>query len=197
MQIVDWKCTDTGSIFEHKIDFDRHCKRIHAEQKKQEKYEQFVNNFEKTLDDLRNSATSTTEIEEWIVANSDMLYQHHCKIHGYKISKNDKFKITNVTIDGDWRHHISNTHVCPLNGGVTNWYRKSNLPNGYSGLQCRMTIDYDSDYHGFMSDVFRGTGIMFGGTDGGGSGSYTATVYFFDDDWHGLKTMRILSSREG
>lgn len=74
---------------------------------------------------------------------------------------------------------VSNSHTCPLNGGVTNWGgHNKNAPTGYPGWQGRITFTVKSPYASFSSELFRHTGVVMGSGGGGGDPYYTDTNHY-------------------
>lgn len=67
-----------------------------------------------------------------------------------------------------YRHTISNTHSCPING-ETNWGCKVHLSRGYPGFTGRVWIRFNHDQQfGWTEDLFNHS-LSYPGTGGGGA----------------------------
>jgi uncharacterized C2H2 Zn-finger protein len=187
MQIIAYKCPDTGEIFEWKRDYDRHRRKYLAEQRKKENHQRVLQAFADKLAKFRDTAQTPYDIEIWIVANSKFLVHRHSFVN-YRKKMN--FKFTSVNISVRYDPSVGNTHSAPFNG-IENWSREKHLPMGYPGWHGRVEFKYDGDVDGFFSDLFRKTGIYLG-TGSGGSGRYGSEIILWEADWPGLRGKRML-----
>jgi hypothetical protein len=186
MQIIAYKCPDTGDIFEFKRDYDRHRRKFLAEKRKEENHQRVLQAFSNKLAKFRDTAQSSHDIENWIVDNSKFLMQRHAFVNHRK--KTDlKCRVVNINVR--YEKHIANTHSAPFDG-VKNWSREKHLPMGYPGWYGQAEFYYDGDVDGFFSYPFRKTGIYLG-SGGGGSGRYRCEIIFWEADWPGLHEKRV------
>ena len=187
MKITAYKCPDTGEIFEWKRDYDRHRRKFLAEQRKKENHQNVLQAFADKLAKFRDTAQTTSDIEQWIVDNSKFLV-HRNTVFNHR--KKSDLKFTNVNINVRYNDCIANTHSAPFDG-VENWSRLKHLPKGYPGWYGRAEFSYDGDVDGFFSDLFRHTGIDLG-TGSGGNKWYGCEIILWEADWPGLHGKRVL-----
>jgi hypothetical protein len=97
-------------------------------------------------------------------ANQSIIRSHSAK------SKKSPPLVVGFALDLEWRASVSNSHNCP-HDGETNWGNTNpHAPRGYPGWTGRVWMRAsNSNYPGFWSDHFGGTGIH---TGSGGFGSY-------------------------
>lgn len=189
MIITAYKCPDTGEVFEHQSEYNRHRRRYLREQRIAQKDLADRIAYDKLVKDFNDGATSVDDISAWIIANNDLITSQRWNFFG----KQTDFKITSLKWTKlMYRERCSNTHRSPRSG-VTNWSCKDDKPRGYPGVHARLEITYSGssyrlDLHGFLDSIAVNTGC-----GGGGSGSYEVDVTLFEDDWPAMKTLRVLS----
>lgn len=87
-------------------------------------------------------------------------------------------EILELKISVDYRPHVRNTHYCPI-GGVTNGWKKEELPTGYPALFGNIYIRYaQSCYDKFNISKFVGINT---GCGGGGNPQQFELFLFLDD----------------
>lgn len=87
-------------------------------------------------------------------------------------------EILELKISVDYRHHVRNTHYCPI-GGVTNWHFKVDLPSGYPALFGNIYIRYAKSCYSFFNIIaFKGINT---GCGGGGNPQQFELFLFLDD----------------
>lgn len=88
-------------------------------------------------------------------------------------------EILELKISVNYRPHVQNTHYCPIDGGVTNWHKKEELPTGYPALFGNIYIRYaQSCYDKFNISKFVGINT---GCGGGGNPQQFELFLFLDD----------------
>lgn len=188
-----YQCPWTGRIVATKRSYVKHLKdlrkdRIHKaikERKFNLLGENFRNqsNFNKIIDWIHLHP-------EWFLENS--MRNDDCRSERYNKKLFDKFSIEMINLNLRWSSHVSNSHSCPLNG-VTNWCNSyDDRPTGYPGWQGRIKFKTTCEIPGFMSALFKNTGINLG-SGGGGGQYYTYDVSIFVDDWPKLRKATHLS----
>lgn len=179
MKIAAYKCVDTGKIFESMSAYRLHRARHLAKKKVESDQQAKRDKVKASLDHLRNTATTTSEISEWIINNCYSLAFYN------NIKLTDNFRIITVDFNLTWQSRCSNSHSAPLNG-VRNWgATTSDLPANYPGVCGRIAIKYSGNTNAFFSNIFKGTGINFG-TGGGGGANYASDIIMFAADWPAL-----------
>ena len=183
MQIVAYKCVDTGEIFEDLSKFEQHRLNVMGQQLAKAQLQEQIRSVEQSLDRLKAEATHISEIEQWIQDNGQTLAQfaRHQPTHPLP---NANFKITHVRLNVSWNLMCSNSHCAPR-GGVQNWIRDPLKPRGYPGWCGRADFLFEGTYTSFFSKLFENTSIHLG-SGGGGLKSYGCGVTLFASDWPGL-----------
>jgi hypothetical protein len=190
MKITAYKCPDTGKIFEDlKIYTSYRCDLLRARREKARMAARLAA-WDSTLSAFRESTLRTQDIEEWIVANSDLLLARHVA-RMYANSKPPRkpftLRFTEVKIKVQYRPHIVNSHYAPISG-VRNWNRDTRLPLGYPGWAGQMQLTYEGTYPSFFTGVFRDTGIHLGSGSGTNDNkTYWSELALFEDDWTSMK----------
>lgn len=195
MQITAWKCETTGKVFEHKVKYQSHLKKLAAERRSQAKHDAFELVQKQTFINMRNTVRSLPELKAFIEAN----WIHFCmnaEINNrWRFIKKSKSLIHPelkffVVKDFRWNDEISNSHSCPIDG-VKNWRGDNTMPDGspaprnYPGW--KMSIEYqvvgqeNTSTYPYSSEAWQGTGIHTG------CGGYASNYYFqcdlFAADW--------------
>jgi uncharacterized C2H2 Zn-finger protein len=193
--VTAFRCPWTRKVYSTKRDYVTHLKQLrnsymHARVREKAR--------ESRLADLWNQPTFLN-IVNWINRNPDFMFDNGMK-QGWRREDaekfRDKFWIKITYLDLHWNPLASNTHNCPRNG-VTNWGgreldRSGNpRPRGYPGFTGRIEYQMSHDI-GFGSDVMRGLGIHTGTGGGINNNQYGYGVTFFDADWPGLVSNRVM-----
>lgn len=187
--VTAFRCPWTKSVYGNKRDYVKHLKHL-RENRMHSRIRATA--LHRKKEDLWNQSTFE-DIIKWIEMNPDFMFDN-----GYRESwrregtekYRDKFWIKITYLKLDWVPHASNTHSCPRNG-VTNWGVRENLPRGYPGYvgSIEYQLNHDID---FGSDVMRGLGINTGTGGGSGQNRFGYGVTFFDADWPGLVSNRVM-----
>lgn len=195
MQITAWKCETTGKVFEHKVKYQSHLKKLAAERRAQAKHDAFEKARKQIFVDMRNTVRTIDELTAFIKEN----WIHFCvNAHvNNRWRQNRKAKAPKhpelefFTVKGfHWDNAVSNSHSCPI-GGVKNWGGLEKMPDwspaprNYPGW--KMSIEYqiigqeNTSTYPYSSEAWIGTGINTG--CGGYAGNYYYQCELFADDW--------------
>ena len=143
--------------------------------------------------DLWNQPTFE-DIINWIEMNPEFMFDNSVREgwmrDGVEKHRQD-FWLKITYLDLRWTSSASNSHSCPR-GGTTNWGRRDpKVPTGYPGFTGNIEYQMSHDI-GFGSDAMRGLGINTGSGGGSGNNRFGYSVTFFDADWPGLVSNRIM-----
>lgn len=196
-QVMVWKSDADGKLFEDKVKYQKHLRKLAAERRRQKQIAQQAVEREAFLDRMGQVA-SIDELNQFIKDNWQWFF-----LNGYarntwrRDRKTEKLhEFVDVRIhDISWRDRIGNTHSCPRNG-VENFMQEGDKPKGYAGWYGRISIkvrpamekyrgkEYLKD--GWGSDYFNDTPIKTGSGGGGGGTewkSYSYDVTLWADDF--------------
>lgn len=187
MEIVAWKCETTGKVFEHKVKYQSHLKKLAADRRSKAKHDAFEAARKQIFNDMRNTVRCKSELIAFITKN----WQHFCMnamVNSWSSTRRTKNKIhPNLKFfsvkDFRWVDHVSNSHRAPI-GKATNWGgRDKNKPTGYPGWM--MAIEYNVEGPDtvipYSSEAWDHTGINTG--TGGYARNYYFAVELFAEDW--------------
>ena len=188
--VTAFRCPWSQKVFSVKRDYIKHLKvlrenymhaRVRAkatERKKQELWNQ----------------PTFLDIIKWIEMNPEFMFDNALRVGWARDGaekKRDQFWMKITYLDLNWTSSASNTHSCPR-GGVTNWgMREDGKPKGYPGFTGRIEYQMSHDL-GFGSDAVRNLGIHTGTGGGTGDNRFGYSVTFFDADWPGLVSNRVM-----
>jgi hypothetical protein len=189
-KIMVWKSDSDGKLFEDKLKYQKHLRKLAAARRKKKKMDAFEAARVAIFAEMRETCYNPDQIIEFIKAHwHDFCLnaiRHYMWKDGKKIALTDLewFTIT----DFHWGAHVSNSHSAPF-GKKTNWgSRDVNEPTSYPGwtgnIRYRPT-DYDTSSYHFGSDAWVGTGINTG--SGGYAREYYYDVKLFADDWPAMR----------
>jgi len=168
MSIIQaYKSEADGRLFESKVAYQIHIRKLAATRRKLKKKEEVENTRQAVIRQMRAECGSFDELEDFLRAR-----WREMVVDGSKLMKIGFSEMR-------WRDSVSNTHDCPR-GGVTNFWSKEELPRGYPGWQGRIYIVIASE-DVFGSREMKQLGIY---TGTGGGGSYD--VRLFADDFPGM-----------
>ena len=205
-QIIAWKCDKTGKIFEDKSKYQKHIRKLAAKARIQKKIDAENAANDAWWSEFRSVERSVEDLMLAIVEHQDKFWVEAKNTDpwrwedvGKKVRKGIRMpmpKVTYINLDVKEKNKVSNTHYCPKNG-VTNWYCKKDLPDGYPGFygQVSWYIEWPQEFSGWYpgGDLFEGrNACIYTGSGGGGSmrdgrQSFSHEVHIFFDDWPGLK----------
>jgi hypothetical protein len=178
-KVQAWQCKHTGELFpiEKEKEYKRHTNRAYRSISAQKKEARERAEFQEWVDTEKAKCKTPGQVAEFLRINFDRLntYSYH--------RAGKKPVVASITITGDYRNSVSNSHSCPHNG-VTNWGSKADKPKGYPGIYGRINVEVSNgnNYTGFLSDYFTPVRVF---TGSGGGGNYEVTLWL--DDWPGLK----------
>ena len=211
-QILVWKCTESGKLFEDQKDYKNHLCKLARERRALKKQAYIKDTFFDWLDDQRtNVVLNVNDIPQWLLDNQQYIMDATNAIPGNWKHFNEQFRdgdlFTHIRFDRTpkWDDSISNTHCCPK-GGVRNWAQRSNrekglnLPEGYPGWASFIhgTLErnkkYMSEYP--YSALFNIVGIHTGG-GGGGNDNFGYSVLIFAQEWPGAASAVAFAKLQG
>lgn len=207
MQITCWK-SDDGKLFEFEQEYKKHQKKLARERLAQKKYDDAVKLEEKWWKDtFFDSVKSPDQLIHVLKMHVEKLVATGINSYFCNDSKKKqmmktitKVKFHNLDFDFGYSKLCSNSHHAPING-VTNWYRKDDLPMGYPGLNghVRYSVIWDKKFSGLYpcgSDMWDAIRIKTGTGGGGGMTLLHDDVYcqafsydyrLFLDDWPAMR----------
>ncbi len=211
-QVLVWKSDTDGKLFEDKVEYQKHLRKLAAAQKHQKKLDRFKQEREEFLKKMGNVQT-IEQLHQFIIFNWDWFYLNGLQSSSWRTnSKYNKIphKLVSLTLTSlRYNSSVSNTHVCPTNGGVTNWRGDKVLengdlaPRGYPGWTGTLNFEVDASYISdsgvkkqrstFGRDYFDGTLLKTGGGCGGRCGNNESFRYdfsIFEADFPGLANTR-------
>jgi len=198
-QILVWKCDRTGKLFESKVTYQSHLRKLAREQNAKRKL-----TIKEAEANAWWSAAYEREmtIDEWrqfVIDNQGRFWAEAAKTDPYDwnyVGKSHSRRKNGVvcpipelleftTFDVHWNPCVSNSHSRPHNG-VTNWGGREQVdgrpaPRGYPGWQGRVEwiVRWPKEWDGIYlgSDLFRdgygGRIRAYTGTGGGGGMRYS------------------------
>jgi len=216
VQIVAYKCQDTGRIFEDPAEYQRHRQRLRNKQTRQAKLLEQQSALNEWWATAYNREMDISEWPAFVIENQEYFWREAARIEGYQTSNPSKIPdielLTFDIFDVKWSDLVSNTHCRPHNG-VENWMCDKNKPLGYPGWVG--LIEFTTRRHNNCtfsgSSLFRGrssgaAGREYTGTGGGNRASkeeqqayykpnYTVYNHRYDfrifvDDWPGMARYR-------
>lgn len=199
--IQAYQCPQTGRLYtlDKKDLYVKHLKKLARKNLNDALYLKRKAKLTAFFKNMRETVGNISELQEFIVANSDMFLfnawvQEGCR-EGNSIEefnlKLTKFKIQSCV----WIKNCRNTHSSPI-GKPKNWGGKPDLPTGYSAWHGRLQLEYSGCYPGFFSNIFKDTGIYFG-SGSGGKEYYASEFILWEDDWPLLSQQRLLNILKG
>lgn len=198
MIVSAYKCAATGELFEDEKKYKSHLRRMRYASNKERKRLFIINSFNEWLAAEKENINSVDMIAPWILENQRKLMDavNTGLLTGdfSMFSIGEKFYDTDELTDLSFKNinykdRVSNTHDCPHNG-VTNFFCKNNLPQGYPGyrgqLEGRLKREkkYMSEYP--FSNILNLVRVLTG-SGGGGNAHFGWEVSIFLDDWPGIR----------
>jgi len=191
MQIMAWKCEATGKIFESKVKYQSHLRKLARERALQRKVEAFKKERTEFFAGMRSTCCNASQIEEFVKANWDKFYQNAISNYIWG-DKRGQFKnqptLTSIKIKLHWNDAVYNSHCAPI-GKKTNWGgRDKEEPTSYPGWTGDIEYQTSEYISGLGSEMWNGTGI------GTASGGYASNFYYglelFALDWPAMVVAR-------
>jgi hypothetical protein len=186
-QVLVWKSTQDGKLFEDKAKYQRHLRVLAAERRQQRKIE--AQRQERKLFIQRmGQVVNFDELNQFIKDNWSWFFINALDRNTWRSLKPHKLhEFVDVRItETRWSDCMSNSHSCPQ-GGVMNFMSKDNQPRGYPGWRGTVIIKVRPPMSnhkkkpylldGFGSDYFAGTIIHTGSGGGGGGESFKSYSY--------------------
>lgn len=186
-QITAWECPKTKTIFKHKHQYKKHLKKIARESLDAKYRQKIVDSRLEVFKTMRETCKNAAEIEQFVKDNVKVFWAHGIENSPYDRNKKipDDLECYEFKIEATHKDNVSNSHQCPINGGVTNWHGKDDLPKGYPGFHGRVHFKFSHETPGFCSSVWKDTGLETG-TGGGGAKGGSYDIFIFDADWPAL-----------
>jgi hypothetical protein len=202
-KIIAYRCDTTGKVFEHKVKYQSHLKKLAADRRARAKHDAFEKARKQVFIDMRNTVRSYKELEAYIKANwqhfamnatinSNHQWGLFTRKHKNLVHPDLKFfSIKSFR----WSDEVSNSHRCPI-GGVTNWGGRGDpMPDGsprpcnYPGWLCQIEYNTVSESRvSYGNSAWEDTGINTG--TGGQATNYYFAVELFASDWPAMAAAR-------
>lgn len=170
MSIIQaYKSDADGKIFEFKVDYNKHLRKLAAKRRADKKAQDARDAFDQVMINM-GKVNDFSELEQFIKDNWEVFRQTIATgWRSRKLRPNaDKLLSLKIEIYG-FDQHLSNSHDCPR-GGVTNFDRRAECnkdkPTSYPGWRGRITYSVTSST-GFGSEYFENTPINTGSGGGG------------------------------
>jgi hypothetical protein len=135
---------------------------------------------------MRNTVTSKTELEEFIVEHWDYFLANGWYYESFRKGKEiDTSKFPRVTLvdfySFIWSNEVSNTHSAPI-GKETNWggYKKD-VPRNYPGWNILLKVTHSGEHRISCFSMFKSTGIYLGTGSGTVTGLQCDGTLFAED----------------
>jgi hypothetical protein len=186
--IQAYECPKTKKLFKSKAQYKEHLKNLARKSLDKKCRQKIIDSRLAVFKTMRETCGTAEKIEQFIKDNIAVFWENAC--HNSAFHKDDKmpedFECLEFKIQASYRDNVSNSHRCPMNGGVTNWHRKDGLPLGYSGFHGRVRFKFSHQAPGFSNDMWDKTGLDTG-SGGGGLTNGTYEIYMFEADWPALQ----------
>ena len=170
MSIIQAYKSDTdGKIFEFKVDYNKHLRKLAAKRREEKKAQDARDAFDQVMIDM-GKVNDVSELEQFITNNWEVFRQSIASGGRRRKITGNSDKLLSLKIEiYNFDQTLSNSHDCPR-GGVTNFDRRSEYnkgkPTGYPGWRGRITYSVTSST-GFGSEYFDNTPINTGSGGGG------------------------------
>lgn len=207
MKVMAYKCPYTGKLFdlEDEAEYRKYVNREKAELREIARMEKIRNEFKEWLSKEKESIYTVEEIAPWFLENQRTIMDGMNAIHNLSKQDRERFQTDDIftKLEIKFREFdplVSNTHVCPRNGAVTNWWCKNDKPRGYPGWEGQVSgtlvrpLRYNSSYP--SSSILNFVDIHTG-SGGGGNKDWSYGVSVFLDDWSGIQETIIVEKLKG
>ena len=205
LQILVWKCPETGKLFEEQSDYKKHLNKLAQERRAVKRQNYIKNTFFDWLDNERtNVVLDINDIPQWLLDNQQTIMDAvNAMPNIITASFGDKFKkgdlFTKIEFDrANWNSNLSNSHLCPK-GGVKNWGGKGTFadgtpkPTGYPGWQLNIRGTLQRNKKNMCSypydGLFNAVGVHTG-SGGGGNENFGYDAKIFAAEWPGAASAR-------
>jgi hypothetical protein len=195
-QITVWKCDQTGKLFEDKVKYQSHLRKLARERNEKRKLtikqaeanawwaeayerEMTIDQWKQFVIDNQSrfwAEAAEGDKHDWSIVGKS----HNRKKSGVYCPIPELLEFT--TFDVRWNPNVSNSHSCPHNG-VQNWGAKDDKPKSYPGWSGRVEwiVRWPEEWDGWYlgSDLFAKGTFQSGrqrahtGTGGGGGMRYS------------------------
>lgn len=173
-QVLVWKCSKTGKLFEDKDKFRSHLAKLAAEARIRLKIDRENTEASVWWDEFRNRERSVEDLMQEIIDNQDKFWAEAAKNNAYDWEKVGRMKRKGVTMpvpklleikleSVHFTDSASNSHHKP-HDGVTNWGGKVTLPDGspaprgYPGITAHIHwyVEWPEEFNGWYQggDLF-------------------------------------------
>lgn len=189
-QVLVWKCDETGKLFEDKVKYQSHLRKLARERNAKRKLTIKEAEADAWWAQAYEREMTIQEWKQFVIDNQNRFWAEAAKTDPWdwkSVGKSHRKVICPVpdlleftTFDVRWSPTVSNSHSRPHNG-VTNWGGKDNAPRSYPGWQGRVEWivrwpkEWDGVYLG--SNLFRDghntRTRAYSGTGGGGGMRYS------------------------
>jgi hypothetical protein len=212
MQIIAWKCTDTGKLYDSYSSYKEHRLNYIDSRRRENRRNARIAAIDALLANSRKTLSSFDSVGRWMAANVQIIYErsilNQCTVtpDGH-IPDINSVAIESVIMEPfQYNGNIRITHYAPIGQKPIFFNRDKSIRSSYPGLESTsVTIKFDQKSNiriGMPSlfSIFEGTGINLNG----GSGwldEYRTSISLFFEDWPGLyeeyisrQTLKILST---
>lgn len=207
MIVSAYKCPFTGVLFDlaAEEEYNAHVKKHKAIFREQKRYEKIKAEYADWFASEKEKIATIEEIAPWFLENQRTIMDGMNAIHNLSKQDRERFQTDDIftKLEIKFREFdplVSNTHVCPRNGGVTNWWCKNDKPRGYPGWEGQVSgtlvrpLRYNSSYP--SSSILNFVDIHTG-SGGGGNKDWSYGVSVFLDDWSGIQETIIVEKLKG
>jgi hypothetical protein len=186
MSIIQaYKSDADGKIFEYKVDYSKHLRKLAARRREAKKAQLARDAYDQVMIDM-GKVRDIPELEQFIKDNWEVFRQSIAT--GWRktklSAKSDQLLSLQIVINR-FEPFLSNSHSSPR-GGVQNFDRRSEhnkgKPTSYPGWGGRITYSVTSS-SSFGSEYFENTPIKTGSGGGGGGGSLSYDLKLFAADF--------------
>lgn len=187
-QILAWRSDADGKLFEDKVKYLKHLKKLAKVRfisKKILKVENSWDDFNTRMGQVAN----ISELEQFISDNWDQFFIKGLSSNMWRSDYTPaKHELVRIEFwNPKWNEYTSNSHRCPRNG-VRNFMREHNNPTSYPGWECQIQFEVKTEQYthrkktyyrqGYGSDYFDKSIVCLGG--GGGGCSNGTQKYQYD-----------------
>src|SRR5579859_3405860 len=165
-KIIAWQCSETGTLFADKTDYQKHLRKLAAEKRLRRRFENLRNSMTQSFAEMRATCNSFEEVAVWVMAHSELFALNEYlrwkdrMPNVFDLQKMKKSTFTDVEFRNmHYSDNVSNTHAAPF-GKPTNWRGEDHLPRGYPGWRGRISfkINDDFEYNFCNSGINTGSG---------------------------------------
>lgn len=165
-KVTAWMCPHTKKLFLDQAEYKSHLAKLARHRAWERREEKIRQEKASVFERIRNAANNFDELEQLVLENQEYFIRNGREHDWAGRKSHPDLKLIGIKFKGMRWCDVSNSHDCPLAGGVTNWGgRNKDAPRSYPGWQGNIWIAFNHEPQCWGSDIFQGTGI-FPGTGG-------------------------------